>query len=67
VNYAIAILLAATMLRYLPGNISNFSSNWFYLLEGIIDLGCAVVLIIGGNVKAHFTNKWSEISELTKK
>lgn len=67
VNYAVALILAVTALYYMPGNISNFSSNWLYFIEGVIDIIFAVLMIAGKNIRLHFTNKWSEISNLIKK
>ena len=55
-NYAVAGILALVALKYLPGNISNISSNWIYLLEGAIDIGCAALLCLQSDIKEHFTN-----------
>jgi uncharacterized membrane protein len=67
INYAVAAILVVIAVVHLPSNISNFGSNWLYLLEGIIDIACGVVLVIKADIKAHFTNKWSEISNLINK
>lgn len=67
INYVIAGILVLVMLLNLKNNITNFSSNWFYLLEGIIDIGAAVLLVFNKDVKEHFTNKWSEIGSLFSK
>lgn len=67
VNYAVAGIMVIIALVHLPDNISNFSSNWFYLLEGIIDIGLAAVLVVKSDIKEHFTNKWSEIQDLFSK
>ncbi len=64
INYVIAVILAIVVLVNLKNNITNFSSNWIYLLEGIVDLVCAVLLVVNKDIKGHFTNKWSEISNL---
>ena len=53
-------------LTHLPGNLFHITSNWFYMLEGFADVGCAVVLLILPSVKEHFTNKWSEAKDLFK-
>lgn len=66
VNYAVAGLLAAVAVIHFPGNIIHIRSNFIYLTEGVIDLGCAVVLCILPQIKEHFTNKWSEFSSLFK-
>lgn len=58
VNYAIAAVLVIVALVHLPDNISNFSSNWIYLLEGIVDVICAVILCVQSDIRTHFTNKW---------
>ncbi len=34
--------------------LSNLGSQWFYLLEGLLDLGAAAVLVFEKNVKAFF-------------
>ncbi len=66
VNYGVAGILALGFLTHLPGNLFHITSNWFYLLEGFADVGCAVVLLILPSVKEHFTNKWSEAKDLFK-
>ena len=55
-NYAVAGILALIALIHLPANISNISSNWIYLIEGLIDIGCAVLLCTFSDIKEHFTN-----------
>ncbi|MBQ6181417.1 MAG: hypothetical protein IJK31_06990 [Ruminococcus sp.] len=55
-NYAVAGILALIALVHLPANISNISSNWIYLIEGIIDIGFAALLCIHSDIKEHFTN-----------
>ncbi|MBQ9898200.1 MAG: hypothetical protein IJM44_01935 [Ruminococcus sp.] len=64
VNYGAAAYLLVVAVVYLPGNISNIGSNWIYLLEGLIDIGCAAALCTVPAIKEHFTNKWSEIGSL---
>ena len=54
-NYFTAAILVVIALIYLPDNISNISSNWLYLIEGIIDIGCAVLLCVQRNIRQHFT------------
>lgn len=66
VNYGVAGYLAFGFVTHLPENLFHITSNWFYLLEGFVDVGCAVLLIIYPAVKEHFTNKWSEVAELFK-
>ena len=67
VNYGVAVYLALGFMTHLPGNIMHIGSNWFYLLEGFVDVGCAVILLILPMVKEHFTNKWSEVPDMFKK
>lgn len=55
VNYVLAGILALTVLRHLPANIGNIGSNWIYLLEGAIDVVCAVLLVTNGDVKENYT------------
>lgn len=66
VNYVVAGLLVLGFLSYLPTNILHITNNWFFLLEGFVDVGCAVLLMILPSVKGHFTNKWAEFSEIFK-
>ena len=55
-NYIAAALLVLVALVHLPDNISNISSNWIYLAEGIADIACAAVLVTKSDVKEHFTS-----------
>lgn len=64
VNLVVAGILFIIAVIHLPSNISNFGSQWIYLLEGIVDVACAVLLTARDDVKAHFTNKWTEISDI---
>ena len=59
VNYIIAVVVLLIVLKNLKNNITNFSDNWLYLIEGIVDTICAVIICFSSNVKKHFTNKWS--------
>ena len=54
-NYIAAAVLAVTALVYLPQNISDIGSNWLYLLEGVTDIVCAVLLCVHKDIKEHFT------------
>jgi len=60
-NYVIAGFLALVAISHLPDNISNIGSNWIYLLEGIVDIGCGAVLCFFAPVKEHFTNDWQDL------
>ncbi len=67
INYVIAVILAFVFLVNLKNNITNIGSNWIYLLEGVIDVVCAALLVFHKDIKAHFTNKWSELPSLFNK
>ncbi len=67
VNYGVAGYLMLGFITHLPGNIFHITDNWFYLLEGFVDVGCAVLLLVLPAVKEHFTNKWSELPDMLKK
>lgn len=54
INYIVAAFLALMFLINLKGNLSNFGSQWFYLLEGLLDVGAAAVLAFEKNVKVYF-------------
>ena len=54
-NYIAAAVLAVIVLIYLPGNISNISSNLIYLIEGVIDIVCAALLCLQRDIREHFT------------
>lgn len=63
INYVVAGITALVVILNLKNNISNIGSNWIYLIEGIIDIGCCVLLVVTSDVKQHFTNKWTEIGK----
>lgn len=54
VNYVLAAVLALVAVVYLPQNIANIGSNWIYLLEGVMDIGCAALLCFNRDVKSIF-------------
>ncbi|HEZ7986167.1 MAG TPA: hypothetical protein RWO09_04440 [Ruminococcus sp.] len=62
-NYAVAAVLALIALVHLPDNISNIGSNWIYLIEGIIDIGAAVILCTSSDVKEQFSKGLDEIGK----
>lgn len=64
VNLVVAGILFIVAVVHLPSNISNFGSNWIYLLEGIIDIVFAVLLVTRDDIKKHFTNNWTELSDI---
>ena len=53
-NVIVAAALALISLRYLPQNLSGLPNNFVYLAEGILDLGCAGLLVFSPDVKAYF-------------
>ena len=55
VNYIAAAVLAFIALKHLPANISDIGSNWIYLIEGIIDIGCAALLCLQADIKDNFS------------
>ena len=64
VNFVVAGILLIVAVVHLPSNISNLGNNWIYLIEGIIDIVCAVFLVTKDDIKEHFTNKWTELSDI---
>lgn len=54
IHYIVAVWLALMFVLHVGDNISNFGNQWFYLLEGLLDLGAAAVLVFEKNVKAYF-------------
>lgn len=67
INYVVAVLLALVFVLNLKNNITNIGDNWFYLVEGVIDVFCAFALFRNKDIKGHFTNKWTEIKSLIGK
>ena len=66
-NIAVAALVDFTVVRNMPYNLTHLPSTAIYLVEAVIDAGAVVLLLVQNDVKAHFTNKWNELSELFKK
>ncbi len=62
-NYVVAVIVGIVVVKNLWNNISNFGDNWFYLLEGVIDIICVIVICLNQSVKEHFTNKWGGSGE----
>ncbi len=54
IRYIVAAFLAILFLANIGNSIANFGSNWIYFIEGILDIGCAAVLVFEKNVKAFF-------------
>lgn len=67
INYVVAGIAVLVVLVNLKNNLSNIGSNWIYLVEAAVDVVCAVLLVTQNDIKSHFTNKWSELSDLFKK
>jgi hypothetical protein len=59
-NYVVAAVVALIVLRYLKNNLSAPKDNLIYIIEGAVDIICAVFLCLGKNIREHFTNSWSE-------
>lgn len=57
INYIVAVFLALMFLLHVGENIRNISSNWLYLLEGLLDIGAAAILVFEKNVKTYFDAK----------
>lgn len=55
-NTVIAVLLMLVACANMPTNIKNIGFNMFliYLLEGLIDMVCAVILAFHREVRQHF-------------
>lgn len=66
-NIAVAALLAFTVVRNMPYNMTHLPSAAIYLVEAVVDALAVVLLLVHKDVKEHFTNKWNELSELFKK
>lgn len=52
-NYVVSAFLAIVVLKNLPFNIMFFQI--IYLLEGVIDVGCILLLCLGKGMKEHFS------------
>ncbi len=65
-NIAVAAILALTVVQHLPYNLMHLPFTALYLVEAFIDACAVVLLLVHNDVKQHFTNKWSELSELFK-
>ena len=55
VNYITAGILVLVVLMHLPANLGNIGSNWIYLLEGAVDVVCAVMLVTNSDVKENYS------------
>ena len=66
-NYAVAGILAIVAIVHLPGNFGDLPKSIVFLLEGFVDIGAAVLLVMNNDIKEHFTNKWNELYDMMKK
>ncbi len=66
-NYVVAGLLAFGFAKHLGYNVTHLPGSLIYLIEGIIDIGAAILLVMNNDIKEHFTNKWNELSDMIKK
>jgi uncharacterized membrane-anchored protein len=55
-NYGVACVLVVIFIAHIGTNLSNlgFNSYLVYLIEGIIDVLCAVALCVNSDIKAYF-------------
>ncbi|MGN0607248.1 MAG: hypothetical protein ACI4JM_12070 [Oscillospiraceae bacterium] len=60
-NYICAGILALVAIMHLGDNIANIGSNLIYLIEGILDIGAAVILCINKDVKEFFSGNKTEV------
>lgn len=65
-NLAVAIVIGAIALTAFPANCRNLPGSFIYLLEGITDMGVAIILCIIPAVKEHCSNAWNDIGSIFK-
>ncbi|MBQ8824804.1 MAG: hypothetical protein IJZ64_06190 [Ruminococcus sp.] len=53
-RYVTAIYLYLLFIANIQNNIVNISSNWIYLIEGILDIIAGAMLIFQKDIKAYF-------------
>ena len=46
--------LAIVFLMNIGNNLANIGGNWIYLVEGLLDVGCAALLVLQKDVRAYF-------------
>ena len=54
ISYIVAGFLAIVFLMNIGNNLANIGSNWIYLVEGLLDVGCAALLVLQKDVRAYF-------------
>ena len=59
VNIAVSVLIMLVVIAHIGYNISNLPESLIYLIEAVIDTGCAAALLFQNDLKEHFTNNWA--------
>ncbi len=54
ISYIVAGFLAIVFLMNIGNNLANIGGNWIYLVEGLLDVGCAALLVLQKDVRAYF-------------
>ena len=54
ISYIVAGFLAIVVLMNIGNNLANIGGNWIYLVEGLLDVGCAALLVLQKDVRAYF-------------
>ena len=54
ISYVVAGFLAIVFLMNIGNNLANIGGNWIYLVEGLLDVGCAALLVLQKDVRAYF-------------
>ncbi len=68
-NYAVAAILAIVVIINLFGNIgmlfhlNTMIKGLVFLVEGLVDIICALVLCAAPNVREHFSNDFSDLGQ----
>jgi hypothetical protein len=57
IKYIVALFLAVTFFRHIFGNLSDIFGNLIYIIEGVLDIICAVVLVINPAITAFYDEK----------
>jgi hypothetical protein len=57
IKYIVALFLAVTFFRHILGNIKDIFGNLIYIIEGILDIICAIVLVINPAITAFYDEK----------
>ena len=54
ISYIVAGFLAILIIMNIGKNLANIGGNWIYLVEGLLDVGCAALLVLQKDVRAYF-------------